>query len=192
MAGSSAEPRNVGFRRFTNIVREARFRSPDAPTSLKMGTAVEIDLADPTKVREVTANSTGAVGADVEKNLVGMIWYEHDSQNIEGVAAGTLWNEIFQNVPAGRMCQVVHGPGVKIWLRNTDQDTTEPGLNYPNTRAAVTMVTGLGAAGVSVGDWLGWDDASSTWTVTTTPEEAILSVTWLDDAAKILEAEFLV
>ena len=189
--GSSFETRNFGFRRFTNIVREGRFRSPDAPTSLRLGTLVEIDPSAPTKVREALANSTGAVGADVKNNLVGILWYEFDSQTMEGRAAGSL-NVDENHAPPGRLVQVVHGPGVKVWFRNTLADTTEPGLNYSATRVAVTLVTGLGAAGVDVGDWLGFDDAASAWAVTAVPEEAVLRVTWVDDALAICEAEMLV
>ena len=189
--GSSYETRNFGFRRMTtNTVREGRYRTA-AASSLRLGTAVEVNLTTPTEIQEVADNSTGAVGADVKNALVGILWYEHDAQTLEGRAAGSL-NVDLDTAPAGRLVQMVHGPGTKVWLRNTDLDTTEPGLNYPATRAAVTMVTGLGAAGVSVGDNLGWDDATSTWTVTTTPEEAILVVTSVDDTLKILEAVMLV
>lgn len=189
--GSSFETRNFGFRRFTNIVREGRFRSPDAPTQLRLGTLVEIDLTDPEKVQEVTVNSTGAVGADVKNSLVGVLWYEHDSQTMEGRAASTL-NVDMNWAPPGRMVQVIHGPGVKVWMRNTLADTTEAGLNYPSARAAVTLVTGLGAAGVDVGDLLGWDDVASAYEVTTTPAEAVMRVTYVDDDLALLEAEMVV
>lgn len=192
--GTSTNTRNFGIRRFTNLVREGRFRAPSG-TELRLGTAVEIDPADTARVRECEANSTGAVGADVGRNLVGILWYEHDSQTFNdprfGGAAGQLPQDL-DTAPVDRMVQVLHGKGAKVWLRNTADSTTEPGLNYPNTRGAVTMVNGLGAAGVSVGDWLGWDDANSYWDVTTTAEEAILRVTAVDDTLATLDAELLV
>ncbi len=188
--GSSAETRNFGFRRFTNIVREGRLKTA-AGSSLRLGTAVEQNLTTPTEVQECADNSTGAASPDTHNNLVGILWYEHDAQTMEGRAAGSL-NVDEDIAPAGRLVQVIRGPGVKVWLRNTDLDTTEPGLNYPASRAAVTMVNGLGSAGVSVGDLLGWDDANSWYAVTTTTAEAILRVESVDDSAKILEAVLLV
>lgn len=192
--GSSTTTRNFGMRRFTNLVREGRFRAP-AATELRLGTAVEIDPADTDRVREATANATGAVGADVRSQLVGVLWYEHDSQTFNtppfGGAAGQLVQDL-DTAPPNRMVQVLHGPGAKVWFRNTEANTTEPGLNYASDRAAVTMVNGLGSAGVNVGDLLGWDAANDYWEVTTTVEEAVFRVTWVDDDAAVLDAEFLV
>ena len=192
--GTSTNTRNFGMRRFTNLVREGRFRAPSA-TELRLGTPVEIDPADPTRVREVTANAIGAGAPDTQNQLVGILWYEHDSQTFNdprfGGAAGLLPQDL-DTAPVGRMVQVLHGKGAKVWLRNTDANTTEPGLNYPSARAAVTMVNGLGAAGVAVGDLLGWDDANNWYAVTTTAGEAILRVTAVDDDLKTLDAELLV
>lgn len=191
--GTSTNTRNFGMRRFTNLVREGRFRAPDA-TELRLGTAVEIDPTDTTRVRECTANAILA-GGDTRSQLVGILWYEHDSQTFNtpafGGAAGGLPQDL-DTAPVGRMVQVLHGPGAKVWLRNTDATTTEPGLNYPSDRAAVTMVNGLGSAGVAVGDLLGWDQANNYWAVTTTAGEEILRVTAVDDTLKTLDAEFLV
>src|SRR6056300_690526 len=89
MASSNAT-RNFGFRRFTNLVREGRFRAPDA-ADLKLGTAVEIDATDVEKVRQATA-ATGMGGTGIAGQLIGVLWYEHDSQTFNdprfGGAAG--------------------------------------------------------------------------------------------------------
>jgi hypothetical protein len=88
------------------------------------------------------------------------------------------------------MVQVLHGPGTKVWLRNTDLNATEPGLKYPSTRAAVTMVNSIGT--VAVGDLLGWDPTGY-WDVTTDPAEAFLRVTAKDtNGPDSLDAEILV
>jgi hypothetical protein len=90
------------------------------------------------------------------------------------------------------MVQVLSGPGAKVWLRNTDVNTTEPGLFFSNTRAAVNMVDGLGTATptVEVGELLGWN-TSGYWDVTTTASEAFLRVTAVDNDLNTLDAVIL-
>ena len=193
--GSSTTTRNFGMRRFTNLVREGRFRAPASGTELRLGTLVEIDSTDTDRIRQATATAISG-GTSVRTALCGILWYEHDSQTFNsppfGGAAGQLPQDL-DTAPNGRMVQVLHGPGVKVWLRNTDENTTEPGLNYDATRAAVTMVDGLGAATptVEVGELLGWD-TSGYWAVTTNVDEAVLRVTNVDNTLKTLDAEFLI
>lgn len=186
--GSSTGTRNFGMRRFTNLVREGRFRAP-AAAALRLGTAVEIDPGDTDRVRQATANAVGAAG-DTRSQLVGILWYEHDSQTYNdprfGGAAGLLKQDL-DTAPANRMVQVLHGPGAKVWLRNTDANTTEPGLNWPNTRDAVVMYDGTPA----VGDLLGWD-TTGYWAVTTTAGEEILRVTHVYADGETIDAELLV
>lgn len=188
--GSSTGTRNFGMRRFTNLVREGRFRAP-AAAELRLGTAVEIDPGDTDRVRQATANATGEVGANVRTALVGILWYEHDSQTYNdprfGAAAGLLKQDL-DTAPANRMVQVLHGPGAKVWLRNTEDSTTEGGLNWPNTRAAVTMWDSV----TDVGDLLGWDNANGYYTVTTTEAEALLRVTHIYADGETIDAELLV
>lgn len=124
-------------------------------------------------------------------DLCGILWYEHDSQTFNSPAFGGAAGQLPQDLdtaPAGRMVQVLHGAGTKVWLRNTALDTTEPGLNYPSARAAVTMFNGT----PSVGDLLGWDPAGY-FDVTTDASEAFLRVTALDtNGADSLDAEIIV
>lgn len=190
--GSSWSTRNFGMRRFTNLVREGRFRSP-AATELRLGTLVEIDPADTARVREADGTTGVAIGGsgDVRLATCGILWYEHDSQTYEGRAAGSLDVDL-DTAPTNRMVQVLHGPGTKVWLRNTDASTTEPGLNFPSPRAAVTMVNGLGSAGVSVDDLLGWDATNDYFAVTANADEAFMVVTAVDDTLKKLDAVLLV
>lgn len=191
--GSSTTTRNFGMRRFTNLVREARFRAP-AASALRLGTLVEIDPSDTDRVRQATDTAIGG-GGDTTTDFCGILWYEHDSQTFNsppfGGAAGQLPQDL-DTAPAGRMVQVLHGPGAKVWLRNTDINATEPGLNYASDRAAVTMVDGLGVATptVEVGELLGWN-TSGYWAVTTTATEAFLRVTHVDNDLKTLDAEII-
>ena len=193
--GSSTTTRNFGMRRFTNLVREGRFRAP-AATELRLGTLVQIDAGDTDRVEQADASADGVgIGGtkDVRQDLCGILWYEHDSQTFNappwGGAAGLLPQDL-DTAPADRMVQVLHGPGVKVWLRNTLLDTTEPGLNYDNDRAAVTMVNNIGA--VVVNDLLGWDPTGY-WDVTVDATEAVLRVTGIDtNGALSLDAEFII
>lgn len=196
--GTSTGTRNFGIRRFTNLVRESRFRAP-AATELKLGIAVEPDpgsSADPQEIREVAAggaidNTLGGAGI---LGLVGMLWYEHDSQTYEGAAAGNLLQD-YDTAPAGRMVQVLRGAGAKVWFRNTELDTTEPGLNFPASRAAVTMVAELGAHGagdLGVDVLLAWDDANSYYAETAVAAEAICRTTYTDNTLGVADAELLI
>ncbi len=190
--GSSASTRNFGMRRFTNLVRDASKRAP-AAVALQLGSGVEIDIADTERVRGAdNADGVGITGTlDVRQVVCGIVWYEHDAQTTEGRAAGSL-NVDLDTAPAGRMVQILHGKGAKVWLKNTAANTAEAGLNFTPVRAAVTMVNGLGSAGVAVGDMLGWHSANSEWTVTTDASEGMLVVTKFDDTLETLDAEFLV
>lgn len=192
--GSSTGTRNFGMRRFTNLVREGRFRAPESGTELRLGTMVEIDPSDTARVRQATATAIGA-GGNTATGSCGILWYEHDSQTFNSPAFGGAAGQLAQDLdtaPNGRMVQVLSGPGAKVWLRNTDASTTEPGLFYANTRSAVTMVDGLGTATptVEVGELLGWN-TSGYWAVTSTVAEAFLRVTAVDNDLNTLDAVVL-
>lgn len=194
--GSSTDTRNFGFRRFTNIVREGRLRSPASGDPLRIGTFVEQDPNDPDRIREATLTAIGG-GGDVRLNKCGILLYEHDSQTYNDPRFGAAANQLVQDlwwVPNNRMVQVITGPGVKVWFRNTAEDTTEPGLNFPNTREEVIMVDGLSLATptVTVGELLGWDDTNDFYTVTTNAAEAFMRVTAVYPDRDELDAELLV
>jgi hypothetical protein len=183
------------MRRFTNLVREGRFRAPASGTALVLGTLVQIDGSDTDRIEQATAAAGVGVGGsgDVRTDLCGILWYEHDSQTFNsppfGGAAGLLPQDL-DTAPNNRMVQVLHGAGTKVWLRNTAANTTEPGLNYDSDRDAVTMVDSI--SGVTVGELLGWNP-SGYWEVTTDASEAFLRVTALDtNGADSLDAEIIV
>ncbi len=196
--GSSTTTRNFGMRRFTNIVREGRFRAP-AAVNLRLGTAVELDpasSADPQELRQVAAGGAidNTLGGGGIVGTAGILWYEHDSQTYVGAAAGTLIQD-FDTAPAGRMVQMIQGPGTKVWLRNTPLDTTEPGLNFPAVRAAVVMVTNLGfdgAGDIAADDLLAWNETPDQWAETAVLAEAFLRVTFADNSLDTLDAVLLV
>lgn len=155
---------------------------------------VEIDPADTARVREATLTAVGGAG-DVRLSTCGILWYEHDAQTYNTPAFGGASGQLPQDLdtaPANRMVQVLHGKGAKVWLRNTGANESEPGLNFASTRPAVTMVNGLGAAGVAVGNLLGWDATNNYYAVVTDATDALLVVTAVDDALKSLDATLLI
>lgn len=189
--GTFMGTRNFGIRRgFHYLVREGRLRAPATGTFI-LGSGVEQNLTTPGEIQEITNNAIGAVGADTARANLGILWYEHDAQEMEGQAAFGTFPMDYNTAANGRLVQVLSGKGVKVWFRNTDADTTEPGLNYSNTRPAVTMVSELGST-LAVGDLLGWDDTAHAWAVTTTAAEAVMVVTSVDNTAGVCEAELLV
>jgi hypothetical protein len=193
--GSSTTTRNFGIRRFTNLVREGRFRAP-AAADLMLGTGVEIDPAstdDPQEVRQIDGAGPNDLGGLGILGLVGLLWYEHDSQTYVGAPAGALVQD-FNTAPRGRMVQVLRGPGAKVWFRNTEAATTEAGLNFPNTRVEVVMVEDLGFHGTSdlaVNDLLAWDAVNGFWGRTAVLAEALMRVTYVDHSINTCDAELL-
>lgn len=143
--------RNFGMRSFENVVRAGRFRVPannDAtgPGSegglFLIGTAVKLDSANPGFLTRPDA-------AEVPSPACGVVVYEHIQRM--GVDPLTATAQDFEVVPAGQYAQVMRGPGVKVWFKNT-----ESALSYDGrTRDGRALVDGLGATPtVSVGDFL--------------------------------------
>lgn len=195
--GTSTTTRNFGMRRFTNLVRTGRLRAP-AGADLRLGTAVEPDPASTTDPQEIQQADSGApdntVGGTEIIGLIGLLWYEHDSQTLEGVAAGVLLQDL-DTAPRGRMVQVLTGRGAKVWFRNTEANTTEPGLNFPSARAEVVMVNDLGfngAGNLAVDELLGWVDGDVAWGRTAVLAEAVLRVTHADNPLDVCDAELLI
>lgn len=193
--GSSTTTRNFGIRRFTNLVREGRFRAP-AAANLVLGTGVELDpgsTTDPQEIRQIDAGGPNDLGGAGILGTVGALWYEHDSQTYVGAPFGSLMQD-FDTAPAGRMVQVLHGAGAKVWFRNTPASTTEPGLNFPNTRAERVMVANLGfhgAGDLAADNLLAWDAVNGYWAETVVLAEALFRVTYADNALDTCDAEFL-
>lgn len=193
--GSSTTTRNFGIRRFTNLVRESRFRAP-AATALLLGSGVELDptsTVDPQEVRQIDGAGPNDLGGAGILGLVGVVWYEHDSQTYVGAPFGSLMQD-FDTAPAGRMVQVLHGAGAKVWFRNTEAATTEAGLGFPNTRSEVIMVANLGHHGtgdLAADALLAWDAVNGYWAETAVLAEAVFRVTYADNALGTCDAEFL-
>jgi len=98
--------RNFGIRSFENLVRNGRFRTA-AGSSHVIGAPVMIDSATPGFMKAADAGAAVNLGC-------GIVVYEH-----------LLLTEIKQTysdlntVPGGAYAQIVHGPGAKVWFRDT-------------------------------------------------------------------------
>lgn len=124
--------RNFGFRGFENIVRIGRYRTA---SELEIGAAVVGVPADGTIAK---ADNTS------EKDLGGVLVYEH--LNSAGHDPATFLPDDAHTAPSGAYAQIVHGPGVKVWMKNS---------------ATVTLLTGTAPA---AGDYLAPGSTAGTWT----------------------------
>lgn len=144
--------RNFGMRSFENVVRTARFRVPAAPNAFSgdgsegglalIGTAVMLDAANPGFLKRPDAN-------EVPSPACGVVVYEHIQRMGSDPFTTTALD--FEVVPAGQYAQVMRGPGVKVWFKNTESALSYDGKSRPGR----DLVAGLGATpSVAVGDFL--------------------------------------
>jgi hypothetical protein len=167
--------RNFGFRDFTNIIRDGRNKTPSTGNPLVLGTAVVVDASNPGVVKVPAAD-------DGPSALSGVLVYEHIQY--KGVDAALTESVDMDTAPVGAYVQIVHGPGVKVWFKNTDAVTLADG----RTRDAVTMVAGAGATPtLAVGDLL-TVGADGTWKETSTAADAWMVVESIDTDRGLVEA----
>ena len=156
---------NFGFRRSdeSNATREGRSKTPATGSALLLGTAVQLDPAAPGYLKKCAAD------ADPVTGLTGILVQEesHIQASIfasPGVGLGGHDSLDLGTAKLDQLSTMWGGPS-KIWLKNT--------LAYARgarTKDAVTMFV---AAGVAVGDKLGWngtrwaESASHGWMVVT-------------------------
>lgn len=152
---------NFGFRRSDEsmAVREGRQKTPASGNALHLGTAVEIDGANPGYLKQSAAAAVPISGlhgllVQEESHLLNPILDVpvHDSYDL-GFAKKNQLSTIWA------------GAGTKVWFKNTPAYS-----RGDRSKAAVTMVD---LTGVAVGDRLGWDgakwvkDATHGWLVVT-------------------------
>lgn len=149
--------RNFGMRSFENVVRAARFRVPANATEFDddggqdglalIGTAVKIDADNEGFLTRPDAGE--APGAHC-----GVVVYEHIQRM--GTDPFLTTAQDFEVVPAGQYAQIMRGPGVKVWFKNTEASTSYDGRVTPGR----TLVEGL--ADLNVGDGLTYG-GNGTW-----------------------------
>lgn len=125
--------RNFGMRSFENIVRDARFRVPATGTALVIGSSVMIDTANAGYLKVADE------GADPGPNC-GIAIFEHIQNKSDAL---TLYDDSpYDSVPLGVYAQMMHGPGAKVWFKNTDAKTLYDG----RVRAAFNFVVDTNGA----------------------------------------------
>lgn len=186
--------KNFGFRASPKgAQRDGRFVTPASGDAIPLGAPVKANTAespDALGLQEVEL----ATGAQAPvKGQAGVLVYEY--KGAEGYAGDdphlTRWSDK-DTAPLGGAVQVVSGDAVKVWFRNTDDQTFLQTRSYGGR----TMVSeGAGATpNVNVGDFLtpgAGTDADGYWAVTTNADNAWLVVTEVDDSRGEVIARFL-
>ena len=165
--------RNFGFRSFENIVRNGRFRAPGTGTPLLIGAPVIIDSATPGYLKPATAGAAPGLG--------GVVLFEHIQ--VKGVDPVTVGTETFQTVPLGQYAQIVHGPGTKVWFKNTAAKTMYDGRVIP----AAALIP---ASGLAVGDGLTPDGAGKFKKATVGTDPVWLVIEQINATTGLVEARF--
>lgn len=138
---------NFGFRRSDESMatREGRFKTPATGDPLLIGTAVELDPANPGYLKQSAASATPVSGLRgilvQEESHLGSVfeavpYLGHDSIDL-GVAKKDQLSVMWAGI------------GSKVWFKNTDAYS-----RGTRSRDAVDIVD---LTGVAVGDSLGWN-----------------------------------
>jgi len=167
--------RNFGMRDFTNVIRSGRFRTPSTGSAFRIGSAVQLD---PANAGLMKACADGAAPTAES----GIVVYEHIQNKSDALT--TAYDSPYDLVPLGVYAQIVHGPGVKVWFKNTPLKTLYDG----RTRAAVTMVNPTDLSSVAPGDTL-IPHGDGTWSESSTTPW--FEVTHVNAATGLVEARFL-
>lgn len=165
---------NFGFRRSDESVRtsEGRFRTPKTGANLLLGTAVEIDPANPGYLKVAAANSapvTGVRGLLVQEEQ--HIRSIYDSQYLDTFGFGVAYKDT--------LSVITGGAGVKVWFKNSTAQTRQD-------LRSVAGVNIVDLTGVALGDKLGWDGTK--WVKSTATVLAWMTVTDINASTGYVEA----
>lgn len=164
--------------------------------NIPMGTPVKYDGSFDTS----SYGSPGVMGVSLalgaqppEPGLSGIAVYEYAPAAFAGFDPVLTTYSDLDFIPAGKLCQVISGPTVKIVLTNTTSFLFDNTRTYPGR----VMVAGLGGA-TSADPWVGTlltpgngTDTAGYWTSTATTANGWLVVTSADDTNTEVEAKML-
>lgn len=157
---------NFGFRRSDESMatREGRFKTPATGDQLLMGTAVELDPANPGFLKASAANAAAVSGLRgllvQEEAHLGSVFEAQPYLGHDSIDMGLAKKD--------QLSVMWAGVGTKVWFKNTAAYA-----RGTRSRAAVQMVD---LTGVAVGDSLGWN--GTRWVkVDATTTNAWLTVT---------------
>jgi hypothetical protein len=171
--------RYFGMRGFENIVRDGRFRVPSTGTPFKIGTPVEIDPANPGRLK--LAGDTAVPGANC-----GVVVFEHIQNKSDALT--TQYDSPYDEVPLGQYAQMVHGPGAKVWFKNVAAKTLYDGRQQAG---GTLLAAGLDLATLQVGTGLNPTADGKFEAAAVAPNNAVwLVVEQVNPAAGLVEARF--
>lgn len=168
---------NFGFLRSDESSRsaaEGRCKTP-VGSALLLGTMVEINPASLGYLKQSAANAaliTGFSGLLLQELEWDRSIYESDAHLVDSFMKGVA--------KPNKLAVITSGPGTKVWFKNTAGVTRADG----RVISARTLFT---AAGLAVGDNLGWD--GSKWVEsdgTTIPH--VMKITAFDSGKGLVEA----
>lgn len=166
--------RNFGMRSFENVIRVGRFKAPATGTPFFIGAPIVIDEANPGVVRAAAADDATA-GA-------GVAVYEHIQVKTDTLISTS--DAPYNQVPLAQYVQIVHGPGTKVWFKNTPAVTLYDG----RVRPAVTMVAG-DITDLAPGDGLS-PNGDGQFVATAADGTAWLTVEQVNPTTGLVEARF--
>jgi hypothetical protein len=169
--------RNFGFRSEVNIRRNARSRAPRTGTPFRIGTAVVEDTANPGYLARPTAAAPPTPNS-------GIAIFEHIQARGIDPFLTTTQDDPFRDVPLGMYAQRIHGPGVKVWFRNTDDKALYDG----RFQEGDVLVAPADLTGVDVNDFL-TPAGDGTWAIGTAAD-GWLQVTFVNRTSRLVEASF--
>lgn len=167
---------NFGFRRSDEsmAVREGRLKTPAEGDALLLGSAVEIDPAEPGYLKQcanAAVPTTGYHGLLVqEENHIGSIFSVAPLMGHDSIDLGAA--------KLDQLSVIWSGAGTKVWFQNTAAYA-----RGTRSKAAVTIVT---IAGLVVGDYLGWD--GSKWVEVAAGSTAWMRITNVNTTTGYCEA----
>jgi len=178
--------RNFGIRSFENIVRNGRFRAPATGTPLVIGSPVVINAASPGFLKQAADGQAPANG--------GVVVFEH-IQSFSGPLVEHM-DAPFTDVPLGQYAQIVHGAGVKVWIKKTSDKTLYDGrtqTGYDPFDATVnlgSLAIGAQLVPAASGKWRVADAGDMNGTPPVLPEAGWLTVEQINATAGLVEARF--
>jgi hypothetical protein len=167
---------NFGFRVSDESYRRSngRVKTPATGAPLLLGTAVELDPANPGYLRVASGTAkprTYTCGLLVQEEVWDRAVYE----------ASIVDSFILGVAKPNRLSVITNGAGSKVWFRNTPAQTRADGRVIP----AVTL---FDPTNVAVGRGLTWNGTQWVDIADPTSATAFMEVTWFEPAYGRLEA----
>lgn len=139
--------RYFGMRSFENVVRDGRFRVPATGSPFKIGAPVQLDPANPGRLK-------AAVAAAAPGPNCGVAIFEYIQNKSDALT--TEFDSPYDQVPLGQYAQMMHGAGTKVWFKVV----ADKGLYDGRTQTGGSLLAaGLDLSTLAPGDGLCPDGA---------------------------------